>query len=91
MIILDLGQQKDWEYDVRALTSSFYPGEEVMLCNGLVDGGAPQPAVKTPAGRRQSGQPIAGGGQEESPAPQEDPRVLRIADYILRTVRIRTR
>ena len=31
MILLDLGQQKDWEYDVRALVSSFYPGEEIVL------------------------------------------------------------
>ena len=36
MIILDLGQQKDWEYDVRALVSSFYPGEEIGLWDGTV-------------------------------------------------------
>ena len=41
MIFLDLGQQKDWEYDVRALVSSFYPGEEI----GLWDGTAQAPAA----------------------------------------------
>ena len=44
MILLDLGQQKDWEYDVRALVSSFYPGEEIMLSNGTVEGTAEKTA-----------------------------------------------
>ena len=33
MILLDLGKQNDWEYDVRALVSSFYPGEEILLAD----------------------------------------------------------
>ncbi len=41
MIFLDLGQQKDWEYDVRALASSFYPGEEITLYDGTAAETAP--------------------------------------------------
>ncbi|MBO4288908.1 MAG: coproporphyrinogen dehydrogenase HemZ, partial [Lachnospiraceae bacterium] len=37
MILLDLGQQKDWEYDVRAIVSSFYQGEEIMLADQAAD------------------------------------------------------
>ena len=77
MILLDLGQQKDWEYDVRALVSSFYPGEEIMLCNGEVAESGAQ--AEQPARMARPGARDKASAETDCPAPA---RIIRVADCI---------